>query len=171
MAITYTLIQSITLGSNNSTITFSNIPNSYTDLMCITTLRSANNNYGGYQVRPNAVTTGYTRRGIRGAYTNLVQAQSGSAPTDVSYLPTSGSTANIFSNDWFYIANYQGTQAKSFFTHSGQVATTGSNDATIFHDWMITTSANSALTSLVLTMDTDQFLAGSSASLYGIKNS
>lgn len=171
MANTFIKIETITLTSDNSSITFTNIPQTYTDLFCITSLRNAQNNYGGYQIQPNSVTSGYTKRGIRGAYSTSVQPISGSSSVDGSYLPISGSLGSTFGNDSFYIANYRGSQSKSYFTHSGQLASSSSADATILHNWLISTDTTGSVTSLRLWLDTDTFVTGSSATLYGIKNS
>lgn len=169
MANTFSLIETITIASNQSSITFSNIPQTYTDLFCVTSLKNAQANYGGYAIQPNSQLNGWTKRGIRAAYTSSVQPVSGSNSYDGSYLPDYRS--NGWGNDYFYIAGYTRTSLpKSYITHSGQQSYSQLNDWTILNNYLITTSETGAVTSLRLWLDTDSFQSGSTASLYGISN-
>lgn len=47
---TFTLIETKSLASNSNTILFSSIPDTYTDLILFSSVRNAQNNYGGYYI-------------------------------------------------------------------------------------------------------------------------
>ena len=176
MATTYTLIASNTVGSGGtSTVTFSAIPGTYTDLLLRISARANVNNYG-IRVRFNSDTgTNYTWLRLEG---NGASASSNSNTTYGSPYNTfiyssannqSTQTANTFGNMDLYIPNYAGSNNKST-SHDGANENNGTDAYAnlIAGLW----SNNAAITSITLTGDgTVDLVQYSTFYLYGISNS
>lgn len=167
----FELIQSITLGTDSQYITFSNIPQTYTDLLCVTSLRNNGAGYGGYVIQPNAVTTGWLSRGVSVTSTT-VNNYARDDLYDQSFIHrTMADNQGGWGNDYFYIARYTGSQEKSFYTHSAVTSPTTTTNRRMLHNYAMSGHTGSAVSSLRLgIVDTNQLLAGSTASLYGISN-
>ena len=169
MADTYTLISSVTVGAGGaSSIDFTSIPATYTDLLLDISARSDRASTQDWtKIEFNGSTTSYTMRILAGDGTN---AASGTDTT--IYLPCAGNnaTASTFGNSYFYIPNYAGSNNKSV---SGDG--TGENNGTTTSQYLIAGlwSNTAAITSIKLSMQTagKLFMQYSTAYLYGIKNS
>lgn len=173
MAVTYKLIEtiSVTSGSGSAGITFSSIPQTYTDLALFTSFRLASSGIEAVDFTFNSNT---------GANYNWQYAQgtggsigSGSAANQTSFteaMLTDGntSTTSVFSNSMMYIANYSSTTFnKSLYIDDVEEE----NAATAYMRltsglWAQTT----AISSIQITASSN-FAQYSTASLYGIKNS
>jgi hypothetical protein len=166
MANTYTLIQSVTVGSGGAaSIEFGSIPQTYTDLMFVYSLRLSTTN-GGLRIRVNGATTSLSTRLL---YGNGTSALSGTDTTYIGSANNSNQTASVFSNGNLYIPNYAGSTNKSF-----SVDTVDENNGTTAIAWLTAGlySSSTAITSLAFFGDAaGNFVQYSSASLYGIKNS
>lgn len=174
MAITYTLIASSTIGSTSvSSIDFTSIPGTYTDLNLFCSLRTDNTNssYGEtINIKFNDTTSPFTVKRIE-AYGGSTQS---SSETDGRFgrvnNNNSSQTANLFSNISTYIGNYASTSVnKSFMSDS--ILTT---DNTSFNEMFLYAniwSSTSAITkiSIVPTESGSKFVQYSTAYLYGIK--
>jgi hypothetical protein len=170
MATTYEIIDKATLASTASSVTFSSIPSTYTDLLLKVSARdnnsaSANGSY--YTIGFNGSTTGFTAMFLRGT---------GSAVTSSSFAQYAGNsvttaqTASTFSNDEIYIPNYAGSNNKSYSSNAVvETNATGAFATLIAGIW----SNTAAITSLKIEAAGGGFLfqIGSSFYLYGIKNS
>ena len=175
MANTYALIASNTLGSNTASVTFSSIPQTYTDL--ILKISTRNDDTGKTEtvlLRVNGLTTNvyssayfyasgtFTSYSRENAQTNINDGIRGNGNT---------ATSNVFSNNEIYIPNY--TSSDSYKPIS--VFNAAEHNATD-NNW-IGVSANlvntsDAISSITLSNTTTKvFLTGSSFFLYGIKNS
>ena len=172
MPTTFTLIQTVTVGSGGAaTISFSSIPQTYTDLVLKLSARSstASNVVDSPFVDFNGVTTNQSARWVRTVDGSTVASQ-----TDTrTYLPFSvcrdGATASVFGNGELYIPNYAGSTNKSF-----SVDGVAENNATAAGLGLTANlwSNTAAITSITLTLSSGgNFMQHSSASLYGIKNS
>lgn len=172
---TMQVIQHQELGSSQSTITFSSIPQTYTDLTVVFSLRNDRSTDGA---------SSYAGITINGNYTNLTQRLlqgNGSATATFSYtsgtyplwvyIPGSGYTSNTFHNGRMYISNYAGSNAKAIAIDN----VTENNATTAFqtiHAGVYNSST--AITSLgFISLNSDLAAAGnfvqySSATLYGI---
>ena len=173
MPSTYTLIASNTLGASAASVTFSSIPSTYTDLVLRISARS-----------DRAVTSQNFYVQINGAsfdgtysFTSLQGQGSAASSTRTSvdgafydgYIPGTSATANTFNSSEYYFSNYAGSANKvaSSFTAVENNTTTiqylsvGANLRT----------STTAISSLVLSLPTGNFVSGSSFFLYGIKNS
>ena len=167
---TYTLIQSVTVGSGGAaSIEFGSIPQTYTDLVVMASTRSNRaaavpDNLG---MEFNGVSTNFTFRLLYGGGTSATSA-SGSYGF-VGDTVAAGATASVFASHSIYIPNYSGSTNKSF---SADAVT--ENNATESYQEIVAGlwSNTAAITSLRLFPKTGTLLAQySSVSLYGIKNS
>lgn len=163
------LIQTVTVGSGGSaSIVFSSIPQIYTDLCLVLSLRGNRANQNEYaQIRPNGLTTNLSVRLLFGTGSGVGSNTDGPQPAAI--VNGNNATTNTFSNSLVYIGNYAGSTAKSM-----SIDSTNENNGT---DSLIGVSlglwnSSSALTSLELhpVAGGTTWLQYSSASLYGIKS-
>ena len=173
MANTFELIASYTVGSGGtSTITFSSIPSTYTDLCLKLSLRSSSaNDRRIIFFKFNSVTSGYNDRSIR-AFNSAVASQTdngGNTSFAVWDMPAANATSNTFSNVELYIPNYAGSTNKSI-SADGVGENNGTSGAIAG-----LTAALSTVTSAISQIDifgdgTGNFVQYSTAYLYGVKN-
>lgn len=146
---TYKLLDSYTVGAGGaSSVTFSNIPQTYTDLLVKYTQRNnASNNYNPVLVQFNSTTTGSNVE----LYGNGSSASAGTnAKAYVGYVNGNNTTANTFSNVEFYIPNYTSTNKKSISIDS----VTENNGTTALADLAATLQdLTSPITSMTFTID------------------
>lgn len=170
MAYTYSKIASVTVGSGGvSSIDFLAIPQNYTDLKVVFSVRNdrAGSTADTARIQFNFDTG--NNYNYRYAYGNgsAAASSSGSPAAFIECFRNNGasSTANTFSNNEIYIPNYTGSNYKSVSVDSVQEdnATTA-NAALVAGIWSNSSSINSIkLYTLYTTM---QY---STATLYGIK--
>lgn len=163
MALTHKLIASQTLASNATSITFSSIPQTYTDLKVLFSIRGYSNIF--FFLNFNGSTSGYANRQI--ALDSGAVAQYTRSDTFIGYLQSSGGT-NLFSNGEIYVPNYTNGSYYKTFTAEGWIeAPTGTST---FGNYTggIWTGSTAAITSLTLSADHE---TGSTAYLYGISKS
>jgi hypothetical protein len=141
-----------------SSIDFTSIPATYTDLCVFYSLRG--NSLEGVYVQFNSSTTNFTGRYI---YSDASTVSSGIL---ARYIGSINSSASTFTNGSLYIANYAGTNNKSFSVDEvyGQPTTAG-NLNLIAGLW----SSSSAITSIRLEASAG-FTQHSTAYLYGVSN-
>jgi len=162
---TMTLISTVTVGAGGaSTIDFTSIPQTYTDLKLYVSTRTTSSGAVGEvaYITLNGSTSSFTGRYLQG---------SGSATSSGSLgrfaaLSTDGSaTANTFSNNEIYIANYAGSTYKAF---SGD-AVVENNATTSYQELLANLWSNTAaITSITLNTSGGVFAQYSTVSLYGI---
>ena len=167
---TYYTLGSVTVGAGGaSTITFSSIPGTYTDLLIKCGLRT---NESAIYTDIDITFNSESARQWRGLYAVTTSAGS-STSTGFNIAATAvaaNSTASTFSNCDIYIPNYTSTAVKNI---SGEGAAEN-NSTTNFN---INISANTitngaAITSIDLVpFGGNSFVQYSTAYLYGIKNS
>jgi hypothetical protein len=164
MADTFIKIASVTVGAGGaSSIDFTSIPSTYTDLLIVSSLRNTSGGAGA-QMKFNA--TAGTTRYIEG---NGASVSSG---TDTAMyagdLTASTNTANTFSSNSVYIPNYAGSNYKS----SSSDAVTENNTSTAYTDFYANLWSNTAaITSISIIPNAGSIAQYSTATLYGIKNS
>lgn len=170
-------IASTTLGSNG-TITFSNIPNTFQDLMLVVYARGTNttnsfgaSNYIGMYFN-NDTSTIYSVTSLRGdgstasstRFTGLVNCTSGA-------IPNANATASIFGSVIFHILNYSNTSTfKTVLTRSASDLNGSGNT---WLDTVLYRSTN-AITQMNIydpAISGNALLAGTRASLYGVRAS
>jgi len=168
MANTYTLIQSVTVGSGGAaSIEFGSIPQTYTDLVLVSSLRSTSaSNDLEMNLAFNGSTANFTNKYMYGN-APAGTAASGSNAFYHGDVNGNGSTASIFTSTSLYIPNYAGSTNKSY-----SIDNTMENNSTTSYPFFVAGlwSQTAAITSITIT-NASNFAQYSSASLYGIKNS
>lgn len=172
MAITTnSLISRQTVGSAGAaSITFSNIPQTYTDLRIVVSARSVRSAVNDVlYMTVNGSTTTYSSRVLEGNGAAAFSYSGGStAFSDILGIPAASSTTSVFSNAEIYIPNYTSANYKSISANS-----VGENNATTAYTdlyaglWSNTT----AITSINLYNIISNFTEYSTFSLYGISSS
>jgi hypothetical protein len=170
MANTFVKIQTVTVGSGGAaTISFTSIPQTYTDLKLVLSGRSSSTTEE-FGLTFNGNGANYASRYF---YGNGTSAFSGNNPFGTSYafvgsINKSTTTASVFNNAEFYIPNYTSANNKSFNVDVSQ-----ENNATLANNWLVAGlwSNSAAITTITLTPNSgNNFAEFSTATLYGIKN-
>ena len=162
---TMKLIETKTLAATTSLIQFTAIPQTFTDLFILTSLRNTTTNAGWAtaEIRPNGNTTNISARVLYGFGSTV-----GSITDTAVYhqLTEGGITANTFSNSSVYIPNYSGATAKSI---SVDTSTEGNQTNTLNAISANLWNSTAAITSLdFVPIAAGIFAIGSTISLYGI---
>ena len=176
MANTHNVISSQVLSSASSSVVFSSIPQTYTDLVLRITARSTTSatNLDWFHVTINSNTGGYYSwvRILGNGASGSANRQDSTTPTSGSYfgyLQGDGTTANSFSSIEMYFADYANSSYDKpiqIFSQTTNAASTTSY--TSQHSNLFIQST--AISSLSITTQTT-FASGSTFVLYGIKNS
>lgn len=170
MANTYIAIATTTVGSGGAAdITFSNIPQTYTDLVVKFSIRDTNNS-ASENIRVTYNGTGGTAYSQRLLYGSGSAAQSFSSSSaayyDYQYSTGAVATASTFGNGEIYIPNYAGSNNKSAsidsVSENNATAAAAGLNAALF-------SSSAAITSIKLASPAGTFVQYSTATLYGIK--
>jgi len=165
MPATYEPIATTTLGSAASSITFSSIPATYTDLRVVIVGQLSGNGY--YAFRFNSVSTNtYSGTFLIGNGSAASSARIGAYSS--GYLHYSGF---IPTTQWTMatldVMNYAGSTNKTCLTdYSGDINGSGSKELGV-NLWANTAAINSII---IRTDGAGQYIAGTTATLYGIKN-
>jgi len=171
MANTFVKIQTVTVGSGGAAnITFSSIPQTYTDLKVVLSLRtnSTVDTEDPITFKINTVTTNQSGRILYGTGT-----VAGSSTTSSGELrndsPTSTSTTSVFGNTELYIPNYTSANYKSFSMDAVNENNTTNAYFQLLHAGLWSNTA--AITSLGFSpTEGTLYVQYSTAILYGIKN-
>lgn len=166
MANTFVLLSSVTVGAGGaSSIDFTSIPATYTDLCVVLSGRSTTT-VDYCEVRFNGASTNLSGRYLYGNGTSAAS----STYQPFIYMNSSGNTASTFSNSMVYVPNYAGSNNKSV-----SIDSVYENNATLAYTefqaglWSNTSAINQV--TLVCTGASQNFAQYSTAYLYGIKNS
>lgn len=175
MASTYELIASVTVGAGGaSSIDFTSIPTTYTDLVVKLNLRNtATGSPRGWAfVRLNNDSSAiYDERMVYTTNGTSAASASNSNGTEISWNPVVGAsaTSNTFSNNLIYIPNYTGSSNKSFSIDA--VTENNATEVALVMNACIWRST-SAINRITITGASSSTLAEySTGYLYGIKNS
>ena len=170
------LIGSVTVGSGGaSTIDFSSIPSTYTDLCLKFSLRTDNSGstYDEMKLTFNSSGgTAYSERVLYGTGAAVGSAgRSSQAYNQYGIVNGGGATTNAYGNGEIYIPNYAGGNNKSYSLDS--VQETNATTAYIYLDaglWANTSTINQ-ITLAPINGASPKYTQYSTAYLYGIKNS
>lgn len=173
MPATYIKIGSVELSASTSAIEFTNIPNTYKDLVLFTNLRTTNaGTFGVPKVRFNGATTD-ANMDNRAALADSL-GKSNSVTTGgyaIRRCPGGNITADYFGTATVWFADYASTTKHKFFTGYAVSPATAGSDCSININgscW----SDTSAISSIKIIDDNgSNFAQYSSAWLYGISNS
>jgi hypothetical protein len=168
MANTYELIASSTVGVlGSTTIDFTSIPSTYTDLCLKVSLRGNQaSNTDAYLISFNGSTTTFTTRRLYG--NGASAASDSSSAGDYGIANGASTTASTFNNGEIYIPNYAASTNKSFSVDE-VVENNGTTGYDVFTAglWSTTSAINRVtLTGNGITI----FSQYSTAYLYGVKN-
>lgn len=179
MANTFELISAVTVGAGGaSSISFTSIPSTFTDLCLKLSLRSTSStgNYDPLIYRLNSSSLGYTAKDVGG---NGSAAGSGSNTTMASTAGWTGgratdygidngnNTASTFSSAEFYIPNYAGSNNKSL---SFDTVLENNGSTAYIELAALLWSNTAAITQFDLGLYYGNFAQYSTAYLYGVKN-
>jgi hypothetical protein len=174
MAATYTLISSQVLGSTATSVTFSSIPQTYTDLKLVMSTRNtatASAEFG--HINFNSDTgTNYSYTSVFGDG-STASTGSGTSLTynSVPYLEGNATTANVFGSSEIYIPNYTSTTSKQILELNATEDNVSTNAFTRVGAVASLYQGTSAITSLVVAPQGNSFATNSSFYLYGLKSS
>lgn len=172
MAIAYKFISRTVLGSQVSSITLSNIPQTFNDLELY--INGDGTGYNATDVRIQFNSSGGT------AYSDYYLIKDGSSATPIygtdssisyafmGYIPGSNTLSNIWGGMKIYIPNYISTANNKYF-NSYFATEANTNDqfmGMIAGRWNNTSAINTITLS-----SAGSYLANTTVSLYGIKNS
>jgi hypothetical protein len=171
MADTFVKIASVAVGAGGaSTLGFTSIPSSYTDL-CVKISARGTVNAGGTDHWIDT-SIGFNGAGSNVSITNRVLYGLGNTAGSTSGTTTSGgattaadATASTFSNTEIYIPNYAGSANKSF---SIDIVTEDNQTKSLAFLLAGLWSNTAAITSITLYPATGNFAQYSTATLYGI---
>ena len=169
MPATYEPISTQTLSSVQSTITFSSIPATYTDLVLVSSTRSQSSGSGddniGYRFNGDTATN-YSRTTMTGDGTS---ASSFRGTNDnalyIALQNLSTAPANTFSPNILQVFNYANTT--TFKTSLSRVSLSGSATRACVGLWRKTPEAITTIS--VFSLAVANFSVGSTFTLYGIK--
>ena len=170
---TYQLISSNVLSSSTTTVTFSSIPATYTDLVLKMSLRTDVAGSGGEGIlRINNDTNAiYSSTSLQGNGNNNTGASARTSGTTntffFEYVSGTGTTANSFGSSEVYIPSYTAAQNKQISTNS--VQETNARVAYI-QDFAILYRDSTTISRLDLISNSGNWVSGSSFYLYGISN-
>lgn len=168
---TFTLIASSTVGAGGaSSIDFTSIPSTYTDLCLKVSLRAANAAaYNSASVTFNGSATGYSEINLYGNSTGVVTLSNSGAQIDYLWVDAANATASTFGNSEIYIPNYAGSTNKSVsfdITTENNASTTNSSFAGIMAALWSNTAAINRVT--ITAGSSSTFVQYSTAYLYGV---
>jgi hypothetical protein len=171
MATTFTKIAAVTVGSGGaSSIDFTSIPSTYTDLQINFSGRSNDTRAsGGFacKLEFNGSTSSLSSRWVRGSGSSIAN----NTETIIAQIMSGASddTANTFGNSVIYVSNYASSNNKSV-SIDGVEETNGTTAYATLSAGLW--SSSSAITSVkILPIVATQFVQYSTATLYGISKS
>ena len=162
------LISAQTLSSASASVTFSSIPQTFTDLKCVMSVRTTNSATNGSVLVGFNGTSNSTNWSIRYLEGSGASASSGTGTSGVvGYPPAANATASTFGNLEVYVPNYTASVNKSLSVDSVME----NNATTAYADLIAGLWSNTAaISSIEITPGSGNFAIGSSFYLYGISS-
>jgi hypothetical protein len=162
------IIQHQELASSQASITFSSIPQTFTDLYLVISGRLSAANSEGLFIEFNGVTSGYSARDLYGTGSSAASSTNPFGITSKLFVGSQASTAqtsNTFGVTTAYIPNYTSSNQKSVSADNiyENNATAAGMDV-LAGLW----TGTGAITSIVITSNNGNLVQYSSATLYGI---
>lgn len=167
MALTYVSIASTTVSSNTGTITFDNIPQTYTDLVLKISARSSTNNRNfGFRFNNNSGNI-YSDWLLYGTGSGGANVASGSSRTvtDFTYQNISTDASNSFAVIQAYIPFYTNTVSTKTFSAD---STIGVSTTAGFVGHTAQSMNNTSAISRIDVIASGDFTSGTTMYLYGI---
>ena len=174
MANTYTLIEAKTLASAVSTVEFTSIPSTYTDLLFKISARDASSGaWSDLRIGFNGSTSDFTWRGFYALNTTVgSNTGTGVGGRTVGNTAANTNTSNVFSNLDIYIPNYTSTNYAKSVSADSVVENNGTDNIFSFSAVLWNPSTQAAISSAsFVNSNSSNFMVNSTFYLYGIKNS
>lgn len=168
MALTYEPIATTTLGSAQATITFSSIPSTYTDLRLVIISRSSDTASDNWQLKyqyNSDTASNYSTTRLVG--TGAAASSSRNTAQTSNFIDTAipGTASTLWGFCAIDIFSYTGSTFKTSLNFLSKDLNGSGHTSQTICMWRST----SAITSIVLTPESGNFVSGSTATLYGIK--
>jgi hypothetical protein len=165
MASTYEPIATTTLGTAASSITFSSIPATYTDLRVVFVGYAGSGTYANFRVTFNSDNgSNYSRTTLGGnGSTTSSYASTSQAYIDLGLANLSNSLPSMHTIDVF---SYAGSTNKTILLNSSMDFNGSGAEEVLVGLWRST----SAINTLKIATSANTYIAGTTATLYGIKN-
>lgn len=166
MATTYQLIEAKTLTTTTASITFTSIPQTYTDLLLKFSTRDNSGSYiNNMNININSSSSNFSTKTIMKLGGS---ASSGTETTNLAFSTGSTATSTTFTNGEVYFPGYTSSSYKSYSAESAS-ENNASDNGMILETGLWSNTA--AITSITFTPTSASFVSGSTFYLYGIKNS
>lgn len=169
MAKTYEPIATTTLTAGTASVTFSNIPQTYTDLVLVANIRISGTGGEGIGIRFNNDSgSNYSYTRVFASTSAVSDVGTNLTSTDGGYFPGSDSSSSLFDPGIYQIMNYSNTTTnKMVITRWNNNQNPGTTHVG-FNAGLWRSTA--AITSVTLAKDGGKtFVSGCSFTLYGIK--
>jgi hypothetical protein len=160
------LIVNYTWPSDASSLDMFDIPQTFTDLLLLVSPRGASSGERQVLLQFNGDTANHSSRRLFGTGSSVASQSSSNASAIIAgFIPGSSYTANTFGNLAIYMPNYTSAARKSISIDAvGENNSTAANQLIVAGDW----NSTSAINRISLYIDSGNYLAGTSISLYGI---
>ena len=159
MPATYVPIATQVLGSDASSVTFSSIPATYTDLVLVFSARAVSGGPFSVTARINGDTANYSDTYLTGDGTTATSART----TGESSLNPFNISSGAFGTYSFFLMNYSNTT--TFKTLLGRAGSANYRTSAFVELWRST----AAITTFLVSVAGGNFITGSTFTLYGIK--
>lgn len=157
---TYILLNQVTLAAASSSITFSSIPQSYQDLVVVSSVATQNDAFRQYRIRINSDSgSNYNEIKLNGSG-SATGSSAGTNGTEFTFFSTGAN--GVFSTMTTQFIDYSALDKHKTFLHRGSVP-----DQTIGVDggrWANTAAINT----LTIYTPAGQFVTGSTFYIYGL---
>ena len=162
---TYNLISTVTVGATSvSTIDFTSIPQTYTDLVLVLSARASTATVSTpFYLTVNSLTTNRSWNAI--TTTGAGNSNAGTTDTQQGTINGLASTTSAFGNAMFYIPKYSSVENKAWIVESINETNATAISSYVAQQHLTDTTA---ISSLSLTFSTNTVVQYTSASLYGI---
>ena len=170
---TYTPLYSQTLSGNTTSVTFSNIPTTYTDLRIVASLRSTRSAlWDSLSLRFNSDSSStYSGTNLQSnSSSNMTSGrESNSALTFTGNFPAASAPSSVFGLITVDILNYSNTTTnKTYLAKGNAILNATNNDLELIS--LLYRGSTAPITSITLLSQTSSsFVSGSTFTLYGIK--
>lgn len=171
---TYTKLVSTTIYSSGTNISISNIPQTYTDLVVKISGRTDHSGTFGNLAMwmNNDGSSLYSTTNLYGSGTGVGSNRTSSTfPTGIGNISSGASTANIYTSSTIYIPNYSNTTTFKTATIETVAENNASTAYLSMHAFLYRSTNAVGVISFNGNQVTQGFLAPTSLTVYGIKNS